>query len=98
MSRHNSEILKVCSERGNLVLDYVYTTASTLTTKAGEKIASLLIIASFLLFNCILFVFNQMELDFHQSQEVFLFYKFNYKLYADIGGSSSYMWRKTVVI
>lgn len=50
------------------------------------------------LFSSISFVTKQADISFHQVHDVFLFYKSNYKVISNIGGSTVYMWRWTVVI
>lgn len=62
------------------------------------KLIALLIFVITLLFNGISFATKQAYLASHQVQEMFLFFKSNYKVYVDIGRSTALMWRITMVI
>lgn len=98
VSRHSCEIFTIGSQRSMRVFDDTLTAAPAFATNVGAKLAALLILVITLLFNGIVLVTKQADLAFHQVQEVLLFSKSNYKVYADIGGSTACMWRRTVVI
>lgn len=98
MSQQSSEIFTIYSQRGNRALDYVLTSALASATKLGESLAALLTLVITLLFKEFSFVTKQAGLALHQIHELLLFYKSNYKFYADIGSLTAYIWRRTVVI